>query len=106
MDEKRTIELLNQVVTISEETEYCIARHDEFCSHGQDWLLKQDPNCDKELTLIEAAKSAFMEDFERGIKHFPEDIQDELMDEFLGLDDKDYWWDLRKAVGLENGDSK
>ena len=100
------MELLNQIVTIGEQTEYCMHMHNDFCSHGQEWLLKPDPNCDRESGLIEAAKSAFEKDFEEAIKHLPEDTRDDLMDEFFDLDDMDYWWELREAVGLGNGGSK
>ena len=55
---------------------------------------------------LEAAKSAFEKDFEEAIKHLPDDIQDDLMDELSDLDDIDYWWELREAVGLQNGGSK
>ena len=106
MDEKKTIELLNQVVTISEETQYCMAVHEDFCSHSESWLQKHDPNCDRESGLIEAAKRAFEKDFEEAIKHLPEDTRDDLMDEFFDLDDMDYWWELREAVDLVDGDSK
>ena len=106
MEEKKTIELLNQLVTISEETEYCIAVHDDFCSHSESWLQKHDPNCDRESALVEAAKKAFEDDFKEAIKHLPDDIQDDLMDELSDLHDIDYWWELREAVGLQNGGSK
>ncbi len=106
MNEKKTMELLHQVVTLSKETEYCMAAHDVFCQHGQEWLLEHDPTCDKEAALIQSAKQAFCNDFQRAVKNLPKAIQDDLMDEFSDLDDMDYWWELREAVGLNSGDSK
>lgn len=107
-----TMEVLDQVVTISEETQYRMAVHEAFCQHGESWLLKHDPECQKEFELIEAAKQALADDFEKSIKELPEDTQEDLIDDFNSLDYMDYmdymdyWWELREAVGLGKGDDK
>ena len=106
MNQKITMEVLDQVVTISEETQYRMAVHEAFCQHSESWLLKNDPECQKESELIEAAKEALSDDFEKSIKELPEDLQEDLMDDFNDLDDMDYWWELREAVGLGKGDDK
>ena len=100
MKQKITMEVLNQVVTISEETKYCMTVHEAFCQHGEGWLLNNDPKCKKESELIGAAKQALSDDFEKSIKELPEDIQEDLISAFNDLDDVDYWWELRKVVGL------
>lgn len=101
MNQLMTIELLDQIVRISEETIYRLKAHDIFCSRGKNWLLKHDPNCDKELVFIEKVKESFFKDFEGSIKDLPQDNQDELLNEFMDLDDMDYWGELRAAAGFE-----
>jgi len=104
MSNEMKMELLNQIVTISEQTEYCMHMHNNFCSHGQEWLLKHDPDGEREYELIEAAKSAFADDFEESIKDLTDELRDELSEDFNNLDDMDYWWELRDAVSLDEGD--
>ena len=106
MNQKITMEVLDQEVTISEETQYRMAVHEAFCQHGEDWLLKHDPKCKKESELIGAAKQALSDDFEESIEELPVDMQEDLIDDFNSLDDMDYWWELREAVGLGKGDDK
>ena len=92
------IEIVGVKVAISENTVDAFEGHAAFCSAGQAWLIRNDPEAYKEQELIELVKEALKADFEAAISGLTEDEQDEFSDEFSDVREDDWWYDLEDAI--------
>ena len=92
------IEIVGVKVAISENTVDAFEGHAAFCSAGQAWLIRNDPEAYKEQELIELVKEALEADFQAAISGLTADEQDEFSDEFSDLREDDWWYDLADAI--------
>ena len=92
------IEIVGVKVAISENTVDAFEGHAAFCSAGQAWLIRNDPEAYKEQELIELVKEALEADFQAAISGLTADEQDEFSDEFSDLRVDDWWYDLADAI--------
>ena len=61
------IEIVGVKVTISQATLDAFEEHAAFCSPGQAWLIRNDPESYKEQELIESVKDSLEADFDVAI---------------------------------------
>jgi hypothetical protein len=92
------IEIVGVKVAISQNTVDAFEGHAAFCSLGQAWLIRNDPEAYKEQELIELVKEALTVDFKVAISGLTEDEQDEFSDEFSDVREDDWWYDLGDAI--------
>ena len=92
------IEIVGVKVTISQTTLDAFEEHAAFCSPGQAWLIRNDPESYKEQELIESVKDSLEADFDVAISGLTEEERYELSDEFMELEDQEWWEYLSDGI--------
>ena len=92
------IEIVGIKVTVSQETVDAFEEHSAYCSAGTDWLVRNDPKAHKEQELIESVKDAIKADFDVAISGLTEEERYELSDEFMELEDQEWWEYLSDGI--------
>ena len=87
-------------VELSAETIKAFQTHAEFCSHGTDWLVKNDPKLKLEAPLIGDVDNCIRRDCAAALENLMRLLHAACVGEvdFSSMDKDDYWQQLQELL--------